>query len=121
LTKSIDYDIVLLELNILDFREKKMAYEKLPHKYQVGEEVTLPGTRIRSPHYVNQFMYNKTGIIKKRGWSKEAVSVKDKKIFKDDGISFHWLKKLVHIPIYVVNGRWYREGKRNYGVCKLEK
>jgi hypothetical protein len=88
----------------------KMA-EKLEHKFQVGDEVTLPGTRIRSVHYVNQFLYNKTGKIQSRGWSKQVASVKDEKIFLEDGVSFYWSKKEAHLPMYKINRRWYVEGE----------
>ncbi len=98
--------------------DESKTYEKAPHKFNIGDKVTLPGERIRSPHYKNQFAYNKTGIIEKRGWSKQVVSVKDEKIYKEDGISFHWSKKMVHAPMYVVNGQWYKEGKKNYGITK---
>lgn len=93
--------------------------EKLPHRYKVGQEVFFPGARIRSPHYLNQFAYNKTGIIEKLGHSRQVFSIKDEKVFGEDGISFHWSKKLVHLPRYFVKGRWYEEGKSNYGVTKL--
>jgi hypothetical protein len=101
------------------FYNPKAEYEKLPHKHQVGEDVALPGTRIRSQHYKNQFLYNKTGIIQKRGWSKRPVSIKDEKVYKEDGVSFWWSNKLVHVPMYFVNGRWYGEGKKAYGVTTI--
>lgn len=96
-----------------------LKYEKVPHKFKKNEEVMLPGSRIRGPHYVNQFAYNKTGIIERRGWLNKPTFVKDEKIFGEDGISFHWSEKLVHLPIYFVKGRWYREGVRDYGVGKI--
>lgn len=99
--------------------DPSVEYEKMPHKYQVGQDVTLPGTRIRSPHYKNQFLYNKTGTIEKRGWSKKPVSVRDTKVYGEDGISFWWSKKLVHAPMYLVNKRWYDEGANNYGVASI--
>ena len=93
--------------------------EKLPHKYEVGQEVSLPGGRIRGPHYKNQFAYNKSGTIEKLGYSRQLFSVKDKKVFGEDGVSFHWSKKLVKVPRYFVKGKWYEEGKENYGITKL--
>lgn len=98
--------------------EIKMT-EKLSHKYKVGQEMSLPGARIRSQHYVNQFAYNKTGVIEKLGHSRQVFNVKDKKVFGEDGISFHWSYKSVHLPRYFVKGRWYEEGKKSYGVTKL--
>lgn len=95
-------------------------YRKLSHKFSIGDTVTLPGTRIRSQHYINQFAYNKTGTITKRGWS-TPVSIKSHKVFEADGISFSWAKEIVHTPMYLVNKRWYREGAKNYGVIKLDK
>lgn len=97
----------------------KLKYEKVPHKYAIGQEITLPGDRIRSPHYKNQFAYNQTGTIERRGWYNKPISVKDKKVFGEDGISFHWSFKLVHVPIYFVKGRWHREGTKNYGITTL--
>jgi hypothetical protein len=94
----------------------KKTYEKLPHKYNVGQEVTLPGTRIRGPQYKNQFMYNKSGTIEKLGWSKKPVAVNDQKIHNEDTGGYWWSRKLVHVPMYLVKGRWYAEGKKNYGV-----
>lgn len=94
----------------------KLNYEKLSHRYEIGQEVTLPGSRIRSQHYVNQFAYDKTGKIERRGWLNQPVYVKDKKVFGNDRVSFHWTEKLVHAPIYFVKGRWYREGTKDYGV-----
>lgn len=90
---------------------------KLNHKFSVGNTVTTPGARIRSPHYKNQFAYNGSGKIEKRGWS-EPVTQKSHKVYHDDGIGYGWAYEEVCLPMYFVNGKWHFEGKKHYGVIK---
>jgi hypothetical protein len=98
--------------------EKGKVYDKLPHKFEVGETVTLPGDRIRGPQYKNQFLYNKEGVIERRGWSKEPTPIKDKKIDDPKTGGYWWSKRLVHQPTYRIDGRWYGEGRNNNGIVK---
>lgn len=96
--------------------QKGKVYEKLPHKFEVGQKVTLPGHRIRGPQHKNQFLYDQEGTIEKRGWSRTPVAVKDQKIDNPKTGGYWWSQKLVHQPIYKVNGRWYLEGEKNNGI-----
>lgn len=86
-------------------------------KFSVGQEVKIPGTRIRSPRYQNQFAFDRTGIIEQIDFTKPRIATMTVRranktanatIIETDTKNLYCRVEIKY-TCYKINGKWYLE------------